>query len=77
MILDEIQKAYFRNNYMNEIGVALEISQNTYHEMLKEDERLIQYSQPNNKGELAPMFGRPVNVIVDGDFTWRWVKHES
>ena len=75
MILDEIQKAYFRNEYMNEVGVALEISQKTYHEMLKEDERLIQHSQPNRKCELSPMFGRPVNVIADGYFTWRWVKY--
>ena len=77
MILDEIQKAYFRNNYMNEIGVALEISQKTYYEMLKEDERLIRFNPPNDKGELAPMFSRPVNVVSSGDFTWRWVKHDS
>ncbi|MBK5647684.1 hypothetical protein N5I05_04360 [Acinetobacter johnsonii] len=77
MILDEIQKAYFRNNYMNEIGVVLEISQKTYYEMLKEDERLIQVSPPNDKGELTPMFGRPVSVVFSDDFTWRWVKHES
>ena len=77
MILDEIQKAYFRSNYMNEIGVALEISQKTYHKMLKEDARLIQVESPNDKGELTPMFGRPVNVIADGDFTWRWVEHGS
>ena len=75
MILDEIQKAYFRNNLMDEIGVVLEISQETYHDMAKEDERLLQLTSLSDKGELPPMFGRPVNVVVDGDFTWRWVKH--
>lgn len=77
MILDEIQKVYFRNNYVNEIGVVLEISKNTYYEMLKEDERLIKIATPNDNGEITPMFGRPVVVVPSDDFEWRWVKHES
>ncbi|PPC44773.1 hypothetical protein AbaHEU3_16090 [Acinetobacter baumannii] len=74
MILDEIQKAYFKNNFSNDIAVTLEISQSSYHEMLKEDDRVIRIGRPNENGELIHMFGRPVKVIASDDFTWRWVK---
>lgn len=72
MILDEIKEAYFKHEYHNVIGVKLLISFNTYNQMLKEDDRLINLIKPDQDGELPPMFGRPVFIKDDLDVPWAW-----
>ncbi len=71
MILDEIQEAYFKNGYEGVIGVKLEISVETYRQMLLQDSRLAMLSQPED-GQLPPMFGRPVLIKHDLDVPWTW-----
>ena len=74
MILDEIQKYYFRHNLQNETGIILEISKDTFKKMLKEDDRVINAGNPDVNGELVNMFGRPVFVVDKKNFEWSWQK---
>jgi len=74
MILDEIEKYYFRHNYQNEVGMILEISKDTFHKMQKEDERMIKLGNPDENGELKPMLYSQVFVVDTDDFKWAWKK---
>ena len=73
MLLDEIQEAYFKNEYADVMGAKLEISFDTYKKMLLQDYRVVTLGRPNNDGELPPMFGRPVTIVHDSDRDWAWV----
>lgn len=74
MILDEIQKYYFRHNYQNEVGMILEISKDTFHKMQKEDKRMIKMGNPDENGELKPMLNSQVFVVDTDDSKWSWKK---
>jgi len=74
MILDEIEKYYFRHNYQNEVGMILEISKDTFHKMQKEDKQMIKLGNPDENGELKPMLNSQVFVVDTDDFKWAWKK---
>lgn len=73
MILEDIQKAYFRLNLTNKIGVELKISLDSYRKMLKESVEVVKAGRPNDDGSLKPMFGRPVTIDNNLDCAWVWI----
>lgn len=73
MILDEIEKAYFRQNLMYKKDVELKISFDTYSEMLKQDIRVVNQGCPDEGGNLRPMHGCPVTIDHDLDCAWAWI----
>lgn len=73
MVLDEIEKAYFRKNLIKVVGVSLEVSLDTYEKMCKEDPRVALKGGPDENGYLKPIFDRPFKVIPTNDFSWRWI----
>lgn len=72
MILDEIQKEYFRKSLMNVENVELKISFDTYSAMLKEDIRVVNQGLPNDS-KLKPMFGRSVIIDHNLNCAWSWM----
>ncbi|WP_457970615.1 hypothetical protein [Acinetobacter calcoaceticus] len=73
MILDEILQHYEKHNYPSVRGMSLEISRDTFHEMQKQDERVLRLGSPDKNGELFPIFDRPVYVVDTDKFKWAWI----
>lgn len=72
MTLDQIQQYYFTNKLDSRDGTYLLIGHKTFAQMQKEDGRMIQIREPDEDGNLPPLFGRPVRVVCDDGLTWQW-----
>ncbi|MCU4644331.1 hypothetical protein [Acinetobacter pittii] len=74
MILDEIQEAFFKQE---DKPYKLEISRNTYHELMKDRRCMDRSYVADREGKLgAPLFGCVVQVVDDLKSPYKWLFSE-